>query len=182
MALRNDSKRYGWLTIAMHWIVALTVVALFTLGLWMVELDYYSTWYKTAPYIHKSIGLLLLGLMLIRLFWRFTSVQPEMAEGMTKAERKLAHLAHGGLYLLIYLVMIAGYLISTADGRAIEVFNWFEVPAVFTAIENQEDIAGKIHFILAISLVVLASLHALAAFKHHFINKDDTLKKMFGRV
>ena len=72
----------------------------------------------------------------------------------------------------------SGYLISTADGRAIDVFNWFAVPALGELIENQEDIAGDVHFYLAWILIVTASLHAIAALKHHFFNKDDTLKQM----
>ena len=75
-------------------------------------------------------------------------------------------------------IMLSGYLISTADGRAIEVFSWFEVPATLSDIDGQEDIAGDIHEILAWTLIVLVALHALAALKHHFIDKDTTLKRM----
>jgi cytochrome b561 len=75
-------------------------------------------------------------------------------------------------------LFISGYLISTADGRAIEVFNWVSVPALGELFENQEDVAGDIHFYLAWTLIGLAVVHALAALKHHFINKDDTMKQM----
>jgi cytochrome b561 len=78
--------------------------------------------------------------------------------------------------------MISGYLISTADGRPISVFGWFEVPALITGIPNQEDRAGDVHFYAAWALVILAALHALAAFKHHLIDRDDTLRRMFGRA
>jgi len=61
MQLRNSSSRYGWISIFMHWGVALAVFGLFALGLWMVGLDYYSTWRKDAPELHKSIGLVLLA-------------------------------------------------------------------------------------------------------------------------
>ena len=71
-------------------------------------------------------------------------------------------------------------MISTADGRGIEVFNWFEVPALPALIEQQEDVAGLVHYWLATSLIVLAGVHALAALKHHFINKDKTLLRMLG--
>jgi cytochrome b561 len=79
-------------------------------------------------------------------------------------------------------VMISGYLISTADGRAISVFGWFEVPALITSIPDQEDIAGLIHEYLAWGLVIFSGLHALAALKHHFIDRDPTLKRMLGRA
>ena len=64
MPLRNSSSRYGWVSIFMHWGVALAVFGLFALGLWMVDLDYYSTWRKDAPDLHKSIGLVLLACLL----------------------------------------------------------------------------------------------------------------------
>jgi cytochrome b561 len=74
--------------------------------------------------------------------------------------------------------MLSGYLISTADGRDISVFGLVSIPASSIAIQNQEDIAGSIHNILAWSLVLLALAHGSAAIKHHFINKNDTLKRM----
>ena len=77
--------------------------------------------------------------------------------------------------------MITGYLISTADGRGIEVFELITIPAYGAIIENQEDIAGLVHKWLAYLLIALASLHALAALKHHFIDKDNTLNRMIGK-
>ena len=76
--------------------------------------------------------------------------------------------------------MVSGYLISTADGRGISFFDWFEVPAFITSIPDQEDLAGDWHIWLTDALVVLGVLHGLAALKHHFIDKDGTLKRMLG--
>jgi cytochrome b561 len=80
------------------------------------------------------------------------------------------------------VLMIAGYLISTADGKGIIVFDLFEVPALYTGIPNQEDLAGLVHEYLAWTLVVFAGLHALAALKHHYIDRDVTLLRMLGRT
>ena len=76
MQWRNSSSNYGLVSITMHWLVAVAVVVLFALGYWMVGLTYYSSWYRTAPDIHKSIGLLLLGLMVLRIIWRFLNRGP----------------------------------------------------------------------------------------------------------
>jgi cytochrome b561 len=95
-------------------------------------------------------------------------------------ENLAAKLAHKLIYLLLALIFISGYLISTSDGRPISVFNLFNVPALGELFENQSDISGEIHFYSAVTLMVLVTLHALAALKHHFINKDNTLKKMLG--
>ena len=80
--------------------------------------------------------------------------------------------------MLLFAIMISGYLISTADGRGIDVFGLFQVPATLKGIPGQADIAGEVHFILAVSTITLAVIHALAAFKHHFVNRDRTLVRM----
>jgi cytochrome b561 len=77
--------------------------------------------------------------------------------------------------------MIAGYLISTAEGVGIPVFGLFEVPALVSGLPDQADTAGVIHLYLAWVLVIFSGLHALAALKHHFIDRDVTLKRMLGR-
>ena len=122
MQLRNSSSRYGWVSIFMHWGVALAVFGLFALGLWMVGLDYYSTWRKDAPDLHKSIGLVLLAVMVLRVLWRFISPPPPALERYSRMTRIGATFGHASLYLSLFAVMIAGYLISTADGVGIPVF------------------------------------------------------------
>lgn len=169
-------SQYNIVAKIIHWLSALTIVALFAAGYWMVDLTYYSEWYKIAPHWHKSVGLILFALTFFRLIWKFISQSPEI-EGASW-EKLGAKIAHALLYILLFATFISGYMISTADGRGIEVFNWFTLPGLGSFIENQEDIAGEVHFYLTYSLIGLASLHALAALKHHFINKDDTLKKM----
>lgn len=144
----------------------------------MVDLNYYSPWYKPVPHWHKSAGLCLAFATVFRLAWKYIKGHPSI-EG-EKWEIAGAKLAHGAIYLLLFGLFISGYLISTADGRAIDVFNWFSVPAMGELFPSQADIAGEIHKYLAFSLIGLAALHALAALKHHFINKDSTLKKMLG--
>ena len=181
MQLRNSSSRYGWISIFMHWGVALAVFGLFALGLWMVGLDYYSTWRKDAPDLHKSIGLVLLAVMVLRVLWRFVSPPPSTLESYSRMTRIGAKFGHSFLYLSLFAVMIAGYLISTADGVGIPVFGLFEVPALVSGLPDQADTAGLIHFYLAWVLVIFSGLHALAALKHHFIDRDATLNRMLGR-
>ena len=180
MPWQTTSKDWGWLTILIHWLTAVAVFGLFGLGLWMVELDYYSPWYRKGPDLHKSIGILLFILTLLRLVLRRIEGRPDKLPTHNGRERRLAHLVHGLLYLLLISVMIAGYFISTADGRSIEVFGLFSIPASLQGIDKQEDISGVIHLWLAISLISLVVLHALAAIKHHVFDRDRTLKRMLG--
>jgi len=181
--IKNTPLGYGVVAIFLHWIMALGILFLFGLGLYMVELSYYDAWYKGSLDLHKSIGVSVFILWCIRIIWRLLNVSPVVPEVNTtfeKFEQRAAHWMHLLLYLIMVLLMCSGYLISTADGRGISVFELFEVPAINALIDNQEDIAGEIHLILAWCLIVLVAIHSLAAIKHHFINKDDTLKKMIG--
>ncbi|PCJ29775.1 MAG: cytochrome B [Moraxellaceae bacterium] len=178
MKFTNQPQYYGLISFLLHWIMAIAVVGLFCLGLWMTSLDYYDAWYKQAPWIHKSIGILLAGVLLFRWMWRLVNIKPVAAPLHTPIEKMLAKIAHLTLYALMALMVISGYLISSADGRGIEVFGWFEIPATITGIENQEDLAGEIHYYLALALMGLAGIHVLAAMKHHFIDKDNTLRCM----
>jgi cytochrome b561 len=178
--MKNSDKYYGYLTIILHWLSAIIIFGLFALGYWMVELTYYDAWYKTAPALHKSTGISLFLLILIRVVWRNKQTKPESLASHNRFEQISAHAAHIVLYVLLLAIMLSGYLISTADGVGIEVFNLFTVPAFAALIENQEDIAGVIHQYLAYSMIAIALLHALAALKHHFIDKDATLKRMLG--
>ncbi|MEC6823669.1 cytochrome b [Photobacterium sp. NCIMB 13483] len=175
-------KNWHPVIIWLHWLVALTVMGLFALGWWMVELNYYHAWYKTAPDTHKSIGLILLFFVGIRLIFRMLTASPVAISTHAKWEKWLAKYTHWALYGVLMIVMLSGYLISTADGRAISIFGLFDMPATLTNIKNQEDITGTIHWYGACILIGLTLLHAIGAIKHHFLDKDDTLKRMLGKA
>lgn len=175
MQLRNTRDRYGWVGIGFHWLVAVTVFSLFGLGLYMVSLSYYDPLYKVLPDWHRSIGLTLALIVVLRLLWRWWTTAPEPHPGHAPWEKRLAAVAHLFLYVLIFGMIISGYLISTAEGQGIDVFGWFKMPAITGEIEGMEDVAGVIHYWIAWSLMGLAGLHAAAALKHHFLDKDNTL-------
>lgn len=174
---RNNSQGYGLVAILFHWLSALTIISLFALGFWMVELNYYSEWYRTGPYIHKSVGLILLALTIMRVIWRLMNPEPNSLSNNV-LENKAAKYTHKALYISLFIILISGYLISTADGRGIEVFDWVIVPSLGELFNEQEDIAGLLHQYTAYFIIVLALIHGLAALKHHFINRDNTLTRM----
>ncbi len=171
-------KNYNFVARIMHWVSVLAIIGLFSVGLWMVDLSYYSEWYRIAPHYHRSIGILLAIVTIVRIVWKHMTVSPKI-EGKAY-EVVAAKLAHALMYVLLFTIFITGYLISTSDGRGIEVFNWFTVPSAGELFPNQSDLAGEIHFYAAWTIILLAGLHALAALKHHFIDKDNTLRKMLG--
>ncbi|ASK18784.1 MAG: cytochrome b [Vreelandella alkaliphila] len=173
---RNTQSGWGVISIALHWLSALTIVGLFVLGWWMTDLGYYDTWYNQGPWVHRSIGILLLIATFARLIWRLIQPTPH-AEG-SRFERLAAHAGHIMLYVLLLLVLVSGYLISTANGRGISVFDWFEVPALLHGLPDQASLAGDVHWYSALALMVLAAGHALAAMKHHWWDRHSTLVRM----
>src|SRR5699024_10916357 len=143
MQLLNSSKRYGLVSVLIHWLVAVAVFGLFAVGLWMTGLSYYSEWYRTAPALHKSVGIVLFAVMLLRLLWRFFTPQPAALSSHSTAVQLLSRLGHGALYLGLFVVMISGFLISTAVGRGIIFFDLFGFPALITVLPNQAEYDGE---------------------------------------
>lgn len=180
MQWKNTQTRYGMVAILLHWIVALTVIGLAILGLWMVGLSYYSPYYRVGPFWHKSIGIALFAVLVLRLLWRWLTPRPAHLPNHKRWELGLAGATHLLLYLLLFVILISGYLISTATGQGISVFGWFEVPALITGLPSQADRAGLVHYWAAMGVLGLAALHALGALKHHVIDRDDTLRRMLG--
>ena len=176
MPYRNTKTGYGSIARLLHWLMAICIFGLFGLGYWMRTLTYYSPYYKTAPELHQGIGLTLFALLVFRFIWKLANPSPEHA-GLSTLEHKGSTLLHWGFYALILSVMIAGYFISTLDGRAIHYFSLFDLPSVYTQ-KGLEKLAGKLHWILAYLTIALAVLHAGAALFHHFIKKDRVLVSM----
>jgi len=178
ISLRNTASSYGWISIIMHWSMALLMVAMFALGLWMRTLGYYDAWYHDAPWIHKSVGILLLLMLLFRFGWRMYNTRPKLLGAAW--EQTIALMVHRMHYILLFALMITGYFIPTAEGVGIDVFGWFTVPAMTTLDKNTADLIGLIHGYLAWAAMALAAIHALAALKHHLIDDDITLRRMLG--
>lgn len=173
---RNSPRGWGLLAIVLHWGSAVAIVGLFALGWWMTGLDYYSEWYHLAPWWHRGIGVLVMLMILGRIAWRLA--QPTPAAHGSRLERRAASWGHLALYVLMLAVLISGYLISTADGKGIEVLGMFTLPAVISDLPEQASRAGVVHWYSAVVLIILSAGHALAAFKHHYVDRQDTLRRM----
>lgn len=175
--LRDNESGYGVVSRVLHWAIALAIFGLFALGWWMVELDYASPYYNAAPAWHEAIGILVLVAMALRVGWRIGNPKPH-SDFLSPFERVVSRLVHWAFYVLIFAVLISGYLISTADGRAIDLFFGLQMPSLIE-IQGIESLSGKLHRLLSYAIMVLAGLHTGAALKHHFVDRDQTMTRMW---
>ena len=141
-----------------HLVSAIIFIAMLSLGLYMTGLKLMHPWYHKAPDLHKSLGIAVFFLILIRLFWRLSFIKP-VPILWSSWKQILDQLLHRVFYLLFFGIILCGYLISTADGRGVEFFGLFEVPPLISYKETQEEVAGKIHLTLAL-LDTLSSGHS----------------------
>jgi cytochrome b561 len=178
MHVRDTTAGYGLPTRIVHWLMAVAIIGMYALGLWMVDLNYYSPYYRSAPDLHRSIGMLLLILLVARFVWRLFNGRPSDDE-LSPIERIAARIVHWGFYPLLLALMVSGYLMSTADGRPIEVFDWFSVPALIHD-KGMEKTAGEIHEFLANLTMFVVLLHAAASLKHHFFDRSSVLARMWS--
>ena len=178
--MNANPNRYGYLSIIFHWILAVALLALYYSGDYMVTLDYYDSWYHRAPELHKAFGIVIGILMLLRFLWN-------KSQGLLKIETAgnmlnlLAYAVHHLFYLLVLLLAITGYLVTTAKGQGIDVFGWYSVPAFFAENTEVSELSGMLHDLIAIIFMILFVTHTLAALYHHFIIRDNTLKSMLGK-
>lgn len=178
MHIRDTLEGYGIVSRLFHWLMAIAIFGMFALGVWMVGLDYYSPYYNSGPAFHRSVGMLLLLALLVRWLWRAINPKP-VSDDLTPFEQKSSNVVHWGFYVLLLVLMVSGYFISTQDGKPIDVFGWFSVPSIFQ-MPGLEDRAGYVHRLFAYAVIALAVVHTLAALKHHFVDKNDVLSRMWS--
>ena len=178
MNIKNSPASYGLISILLHWVMAMLIIGLFILGLFMVELDYYSRWYNVAPQWHKVLGILTIALLLLRILWHVYSSKPSALPTYKQWESISAYLVHKAFYITITIVCISGYFITTGKGASIDMFGWFQIPAVVTIKQDTIEIIGELHELVAWLICILSIVHILASLKHHFIDKDVTLKRI----
>ena len=177
MHLKDSRTGFGWVSIAFHWVSALVIVFLFGLGVYMRSLGYYDPWYHKGPALHISVGLLFAGLMLVRLTWRASNPLPADLDS-NRLQNLAAKLMKWAFYLLILVVLASGYMITTAEGEAADVFGWFAIPPFAEFSADTVDFVGAMHKYLAWTIIGLAIVHSLAALYHHFVKRDRTLVRM----
>ena len=169
---------YTRTAVALHWVITLLITAGFTLGATMTDLHMSPRKLKLYSY-HKWIGITVLGLVLIRLLWRVTHPAPP-DEPMPRWQRIAAHVTHWLLYLLMIATPIVGWLYSSASGYPVVYLKLWQLPDLVAKNKKLADVLVQVHGLLAWTLFWVVLLHVAAALKHHFFDRDATLKRMLA--
>lgn len=177
MRILNTENHYGFIAIFFHWIMALLLIGLLILGLYMVALPISFEKLKLYGW-HKEYGLLALALVILRLIWRLINILPRL--DIPLWEKFAARSVHWLFYIFMFALPITGWLITSAAGLPASFFGLFVLPNLISPNEELRLLFQEIHEWLGYGLIAIIVLHVSAALKHHFINKDDILRRIIS--
>jgi len=189
MRATNSETSWGWAQRLLHWGMAALILFMLVLGVWMVRLDDVFARFGWVQ-LHKSWGVAVFGLALVRLLWRLRQpASPAAPRQSPRWERAAARAAHAALYALMFALPVTGWLLASASplqdrfGLPTVAFGVLALPDPFVPGDQAlEDGFRTLHAALAIGLAGVIAIHAAGALRHHFALKDDVLKRMtFGR-
>jgi cytochrome b561 len=176
MPIRNTTQVYGSVAKFFHWAMFMLIVLAIVVGLRMGGME--GEQEEAMEWMHRSWGLVILILLVLRLGWKLINPRPASPPG--PALMNLAAGAmHWGLYGLILLQASAGIILSQAGGETVSLFGLFDLPQLVAESEQTEDFWEEIHEINWIVIAVVATVHTLGALHHHFGVKDDVLRRMW---
>ena len=177
MANNSDLDEWSWLSKLFHWVTAGLIFIQIPLGFYAKDLKLSPL--KIDMFIwHKSIGMLILLVVIMRLLWRIRSTIP-LPIAATAIEKALATAAHAVLYGLMLALPLSGWLISSAANFPVKLFWLIPLPAISGPDESVKLLATEIHIACVISLICILIVHIGAALRHHILLKDDALKRMW---
>ncbi len=180
MPLKSTSEQWGSVSKALHWLVVVLVLAMAWIGLTMGDLPTGPD--KIATYArHKSIGITILVLVVLRLAWRLHTGTPAAVAGTPAWQARVASLTHWALYALLLAMPLSGWALNSASGYPLQWFGLVNLPAIAGRDLDLRELAGDIHEWLFWTLVTLTVVHAAAAFYHHLFVRDATLARMLPR-
>lgn len=169
--------RYGSIAIGLHWLIAVAIIGSFSLGFYMSDLPLSPQKLKFYSW-HKWAGVSIFLFVLVRLLWRLSHRPPELPDSIPAWQRKVAAATHGLLYLLMVVVPITGWLMSSAKGFQTVYFGVLPLPDLLAKNAELGDQLQQVHEWLNYSMAALVVAHIGAALKHHFIDRDEVLVRM----
>jgi cytochrome b561 len=178
--LKDNHIHYGFITKTLHWLIALLMISQLLLGIYTNYAP--PTLVGQLFFWHKSLGLLLLFLVIFFVLWRLINIKPAYLNTMPRWEKFLATFVRFLLYAAMLSLPLSGWIMSTAAGYIPSFFGWFSL--AFPYVEPNKDLAhlfNEMHESIAWVISILIAIHLLAALKHHFIDKDNILRRMLNK-
>lgn len=177
MALRNTDSSWGAVAKGFHWIVATLIFVQFGLG-WVAE-----RWPRSLTKVelfvwHKSVGVLVLALVVARIVWRLFNPPPAPPAWAAAGEVRAARVTHALLYVTMLAMPLSGWIINSAADFPLKVFWLFPLPAIVPPDEALKEAAETVHLTLFWILAALVTAHVAAALWHHFVARDEVLARM----
>lgn len=177
--IKNTLTSYGIVARLFHWIMAILIITLICVGFYMSTLPYSADKIRIIG-MHKAAGIFVLFLVILRIIWRLQNVQPELPKSLPAL---IAKLAHANIYLLYFLMLampMSGFLGSLSGGYPISFFGLLTIPAFVAKNEVLSSFCWLIHESCAWILVFIIAAHIGAGIYHHFIRKDNVLRRMWS--
>lgn len=181
MNLKNSADRWGPVSQLLHWVIVLLLLMLSTIGLLLDSLPVSPRYFWVFD-LHKSTGLTLLALVVLRIGWRLYAGAPKPLPGTPSWQARAASVTHWLLYVLILAMPLSGWLYDSASGlRPLRWYGLVEVPKLSAPDEGLRELGHTAHEWLFWVLVALVIVHVAAAFYHHIFQRDATLQRMLPR-
>lgn len=177
MSFKNTQARYGIMAISLHWVMAFLIIGLLAIGLYMVGLPIGAQKLKLYRW-HKEFGICVLMLVAFRFGWRLVNVSPELPSHLATWQKWAAHLVHYSMYVFMIANPITGWLLSSAAGLPVSFFGLFVLPDLVSPSESLRHLLSLTHKWLNYALIATICAHTGAALQHHFIYKDNILRRM----
>ncbi|MCL9685574.1 cytochrome b [Legionella maioricensis] len=169
--------KYSSFSKLFHWVIAVTVIMMLSAGFFLDELPEHLQ--GTAYMLHKSTGITLLFLMLLRFIWIHAAGKPGLPTSMKLWEKILSRVVQYGFYLLLIIMSLSGWIMSVAGNRVPIYFGLFKASLPWVGEDKSlSKFMAEAHEIIAWILIIFITLHVLGALKHHFIDKDNILRRM----
>ena len=176
MTVRSTAGRYGSVAQAFHWLVVAMIIAQVTLARIADNLPLGPAKIGTLAR-HKSVGITILLLAILRLAWRFFDPPPSLPP-MAHWQARASRISHAALYGLLFAMPLTGWLMSSASNYPVSWFGFIQLPDLVAPDHALKEFLKDVHQTLAKVLIGLASLHALAALKHQFLDRDGLMFRM----
>lgn len=177
MSARSDARQWGGVAKVFHWVIAFLVIGLLIGGLTMVDLKVSPEKFRLYA-LHKSIGVTVLVLILLRMAWRSIDPRPQDLAGISARAAFAAHALHRLFYVALIVMPISGWVYNSASNFPLQWFGLVQLPAIVAPDKDIKAFAHLVHESTAFLIIALLAAHVAAALKHHFFDGDDTLRRM----